>query len=57
MLQDMPFWQPAETTLASAVGIETPIAAWVAVGTPVARHPPHRSVREGLPHTALTLGW
>ena len=30
---------------------------WVAVGTPVARRPPHRSVREELPHTALTLGW
>ena len=28
----------------------------VAVGTPVARRPPHRSVREGLLHTALTLG-
>ena len=26
----------------------------VAVGTPVTRRPPHRSVREGLPHTALT---
>jgi hypothetical protein len=28
----------------------------VAVGTPVARHPPHGSVREELPHTALTSG-
>ncbi len=28
----------------------------VAVGTPVARCPPHRSVREELPRTALTLG-
>jgi hypothetical protein len=28
----------------------------VAVGTPVARRPPHRSVREELPHTALTSG-
>ena len=28
----------------------------VAVGTPVARRPPHGSVREGLLHTALTLG-
>jgi hypothetical protein len=28
----------------------------VAVGTPVARRPPHGSVREGLPHTALTSG-
>lgn len=27
----------------------------VAVGTPVARCPPHRSVREELPHTAPTL--
>ena len=28
----------------------------VAVGTPVARRPPHRSVRAALPHTALTSG-
>ena len=28
----------------------------VAVGTPVSRRPPHGSVREELPHTALTLG-
>ena len=28
----------------------------VAVGTPVARRPPHGSVLEALPHTALTLG-
>ena len=28
----------------------------VAVGTALASGPPHRSVREGLPHTALTLG-
>jgi hypothetical protein len=28
----------------------------IAVGMPVARHPPHRSVREELPHTAPTLG-
>jgi len=27
-----------------------------AVGMPVTQHPPHRSVREELPHTALTLG-
>jgi hypothetical protein len=27
----------------------------VAVGMPVARHPPHRSVRAALPHTALPL--
>ena len=27
----------------------------VAVGMPVARHPPHRSVRAELPHTAPTL--
>ena len=29
---------------------------WVAVGTPVTRRPPHGSVREALPHTALTSG-
>src|SRR6058998_2158785 len=29
--------------------------AAVAVGTPVARRPPHRSVRAVLPHTAPTL--
>ena len=29
----------------------------VAVGTPVARRPPHGSVRGGLLHTALTWGW
>jgi len=29
---------------------------WVAVGMPVARHPPHRSVLEELPHTAPTSG-
>jgi hypothetical protein len=28
----------------------------VAVGTPVTRRPPHRSVRAGFPHTAPTLG-
>ena len=28
-----------------------------AVGTPVARRPPHRSVLEALPHTAPTLGY
>jgi hypothetical protein len=28
----------------------------IAVGMPVARHPPHRSVREGLLHTAPTSG-
>ena len=28
----------------------------VAVGMPVTRHPPHRSVHEELPHTALALG-
>jgi predicted NBD/HSP70 family sugar kinase len=28
----------------------------VAVGTPVTRRPPHRSVLEELPHTALALG-
>src|SRR5437867_1680167 len=28
----------------------------VAVGTPVARRPPHRSRRAALPHRALTLG-
>ena len=28
----------------------------VAVGMPVAQHPPHRSVLEELPHTALALG-
>src|SRR6266478_5523263 len=28
----------------------------VAVGTALAGGPPHRSVREGLPHTALTSG-
>ena len=27
----------------------------VAVGMPVARHPPHRSVRAEFPHTALIL--
>src|SRR6266545_5220168 len=30
--------------------------ASVAVGTALASGPPHRSVREGLPHTALTSG-
>ena len=30
--------------------------AFIAVGMPVARHPPHRSVREELSHTAPTLG-
>src|SRR5262244_4465921 len=29
----------------------------VAVGTALASGPPHRSVREGLPHTALTSGF
>ena len=28
----------------------------IAVGTALASGPPHRSVREGLPHTALTSG-
>ena len=30
--------------------------AFIAVGTPVTGRPPHRSVREELPHTAPTLG-
>ena len=30
--------------------------AKVAVGTPVTWRPPHRSVLEALPHTALALG-
>ena len=34
-------------------GLES--ALGVAVGMPVARHPPHRSVRAALPHTALPL--
>jgi len=29
---------------------------WVAVGTPVTRHPPHRSVLAELPHTAPASG-
>lgn len=29
----------------------------IAVGMPVARHPPHRSVRAQLRHTAPTLGF
>src|ERR1039457_7289174 len=29
--------------------------SWVAVGMPVARHPPHRSVRALLTHTVLIL--
>ena len=28
----------------------------IAVGTPITECPPHRSVREELPHTAPTLG-
>ena len=39
---------------------ETGMMNWIpfttiAVGMPVTRHPPHRSVRAALPHTALTL--
>ena len=34
----------------------TGVSNWVAVGTPVTRRPPRGSVREELPHTALTLG-
>src|SRR5262245_53588131 len=33
-----------------------PLFFLVAVGTALASGPPHRSVREGLPHTALTSG-
>ena len=32
------------------------IEEMVAIGMPVARHPPHRSVRAELPHTAPTSG-
>ena len=32
-----------------------PIGKTVAVGMPVTRHPPHRSVRAEFPHTALIL--
>jgi hypothetical protein len=28
----------------------------IAVGTPVARHNPHKAVRAAFPHTASTLG-
>ncbi len=34
----------------------SPIYFSIAVGMPVTRHPPHRSVREELPHTAPTSG-
>jgi len=32
------------------------LGAVIAVGTPIAERPPHRSVRADCPHTALTLG-
>jgi hypothetical protein len=34
----------------------SPLSNWVAVGTALAGGPPHGSVREELPHTALTSG-
>jgi len=45
------------------IGVTSPFAqnctlGWymIAVGTPIAERPPHRSVRADCPHTALTLG-
>ncbi len=32
------------------------LGSGVAVGTPVTRHPPHRSLRAELPHKAPTIG-
>jgi hypothetical protein len=40
----------------TAVRPRKPLKAVVAVGTPFAGGPPHRSGRAGLPHTALTSG-
>ena len=37
-------------------GAAAPSSLWVAVGTPVARRPPHRSQRAELPHWAPALG-
>lgn len=42
--------------LDSRLSPRSPRSHLVAVGTPVARRPPHGSVREVLPHTALTSG-
>src|SRR5881296_904933 len=43
----------------ASLSLDTPtcrlIPAHVAVGTPITRRPPHRSVRAALPHTAPTL--
>ena len=38
------------------VAIHAYLTNGIAVGTAVASRPPHRSVREELPHTAPTLG-
>ena len=38
--------------LAALKRLNPGLSAEVAVGTPVARRPPHRSVRAALPHTA-----
>jgi hypothetical protein len=54
--------RPAWFTTPSLYGTSThytaPVltGAFVAVGTPVARRPPHRSGREELPHPAPALG-
>ena len=42
--------------LSATISVNSPAAAtYVAVGTTVTRRPPHRTVRAGLLHTALTL--
>jgi len=50
----------AETTrlmpIVERLGQTLPRLYMIAVGASVAGRPPHRSVREALPHTALTLG-
>jgi len=67
-LLGLPVLPPEQLVEETSVGVVTPLALmavlgvmtsrtlWVAVGTPVTRRPPHRSVREELPHTAPASG-
>src|SRR5262245_42243301 len=48
--------QRVRTVIFLFMRYSSPAALLVAVGTALASGPPHRSVREGLPHTALTSG-
>jgi len=51
LLQQLNLFMPQDSSLVFPEPAEPPVSL-VAVGMPVVRHPPHRSVRAEFPHTA-----